>query len=696
MEQSSRSHTCRPRNLSAVTQSTASSIESRESFIPIGCRSKGSELEDSEADIPSQKPTKYGACKDEYRDMEKAENVDIDTDREVSLAHNEAMSKDSAITTMAGEEIVAVREIAKSDIQCSFSEAHDVSSATTIPAEIKPSTATSSSTTFEEDGSVSFHSSKDSDVMSLRDFAATEPANYRVKRLSVTTPEHGPTLRISEDAEKILMGAHPEGEDRDRELGAMARTSASNLPKSTAIMEQFKAFNERMIKGPTPLSRSTTSRSVSNLDSDLNPSSTTKLSAGDARMAGMNDPLGGSGAIDTRPTHSMGDEDPFVVGRRHLALDGSVAEHSLPNAGLEWPLRCANAPHPDLNTVQERASDDEDSWTSPLATAVVQNNGNEVTPIIKVPNNIPAAEGTQSIQRALNGVSEGRNHSLTVAKDSNVTRSTSQVEGHNRSPFPARISSRTQFKEMIQGRSNEDRRVPSRQSCSPRIPNRFAPVRSTSQSKAISTPPASIFTSGTVRKLDHSTSTNGASSLQERCAADSAKAQLSATKGMLSNFRGLFHKRSLENSDAAYTMGYGSSVVRRTAVVGKNGSPFPFSSGHLSSKTLSSGPSRRHNRVTPTAGDVGADQDTVNLIAAFDTPEPGETQDAERLAVQVLDSAMIERNAEKKAKLVQVSCNPWRLPLPQTVLLTIYGTAWSTHGSCCDSIQRCRKGRGTS
>ena len=304
MEQSSRSQMCRPPDLSAVTQSTASSIESRESFIPIGCRSKGSELEDNEADIPSQKPTKYGACKDEYRDMEKAENVDIDTDREVSLAHNEAMPKDSAITTMAGEEIVAVREIAKSDIQCSFSEAHDVGSAATIPAEIKPSTATSSSTAFEEDGSLSFHSSKDSDIMSLRDFAATEPANYRVKRLSVAAPEHGPTLRISEDAEKILMGAHPEDEDRDRELGAMARTSASDLPKSTAIKEQFKAFNERIIKGQTPLSRSTTSRSVSKLDSDLNPSSATELFAGDARMAGTNDPVAGSEAINTRPRHA--------------------------------------------------------------------------------------------------------------------------------------------------------------------------------------------------------------------------------------------------------------------------------------------------------------------------------------------------------------------------------------------------------
>jgi hypothetical protein len=656
MEQSSRSQTCRPSGLSAVTQSTASSTESRGSFIPIECPSKGSELEDSEADISSQKPTKYSACEDEYRDTEKAENVDIDTDREVSLAHNEAMPKDSAIPTTAGEEIVAVREIAKSDILCSFSEAHDVGGATTIQAEIQLSTATSSSTAFEEDGSFSFRSSKDSDIMSLRDFAATEPANYRVKRLLVAAPEHGPTLRISEDAEKILMGAHPEDEDRDRELGAMAKTSASDFPKSTTIKELFKEINERIIKGRTPLSRSTTSRLVGTLDNGLNPSGAIELFVGDARMAGTNDPVTGSEAIDTRPKLNIGDEDPFVVSRQHLPLDGSVAEHSPSNTDLGWPLRCASAPHPDLSTVPERASDDEDSWVSPLATAVAQDNGKEVTEIINVPNNTPAAEGTQSIQRALNGVPEGQNHSMNVAKDSNVTRSTSQVERHNRPPFPARISSRTQFKETIQDRNNEDRRVPSRQSGNPRIPNRFASVRSTSRSKAISISPASISTSGTVRNLDHSTSTNGASSLRERCAADSTQAQLPATKGMLSNFRELFHKRSLENSDAAYTMGYDGSVVHRTAVAGKNGSPFPFSSAHLSSKALSRGPSCRNNRVTPTAGGVGADRDTVNLTAAFGTPDLGETQDAERLAVQVLDSAMLERNAEKKTKLVQVSC----------------------------------------
>jgi hypothetical protein len=643
---------CRPPNLSAITQSTASSIESRESFVPIGCRPKGSVLEDSEVDIPSQKPTKYGACKDEYRDMEKAEDADIDTDCEISLVNNEAIPKDSAITTVTEKEMVAVREIAKSDILCSFSEAHDVGSTATIQAEIQPCTTTSSSTTFEEDGSLSFHSPEDSDIVSLQDFTAAEPANYRVKCLSVAAPGHGPTLRISEDAEKILLGTHPEDKGRDGELGAIVRTSASDLLKSTAIKEQFKAFNERIIKRQTPLSRSTTSRSLNKLNNDPNPSSTTEVFARDARMTGMNDPVAGSEAIATRCTLSVGDEDPFVVSRRHLPLDGPVAEHSLPNADLERPLRCANAPNLDLNTVQEHASEDECSWISPLATAVAVNNGKEVTPI-KVPNNTPAAEGARSINRALNGIPEVQTHSMNVAREPTVTRSTSQVERSSRPLFPTRSSSRKQFKEMIQDRNDEDRRVPGRQPNSTRIPNRFASVRSTSQSKAISVPSA---TSGTGHQLDHSTSTTGALSLREHRAANSARAQLSVTKGVLSNFRELFHKRSLENSGAASTVGYDSPVLRKTSTVGKNGSPFPFSSTPLSSKALSSSPSRHNNRVTPTPGGVGADRGTVNLTAAFDTPEPDETRGAERLAVQVLDSAMLERNAQKKAKLVQVSC----------------------------------------
>jgi hypothetical protein len=646
---------CRPPNLSAITQSTASSIESRESFVLIGCRPKGSVLEDSKVDIPSQKPTKYGACKDEYGDMEKAEDADIDTDREISLVNNEAIPKDSAITTVAEKEMVAVREIAKSDILCSFSEAHDVGSTATIQAGIQPCTTTSSSTAFEEDGSLSIHSPKDSDIVSLQDFAAAEPANYRVKCLSVAAPGHGPTLRISEDAEKILLGTHPEGKDRAGELGAIVRTSASDLLKSTAIKEQFKAFNERIIKRQMPLSRSTTSRSLNKLNNDLNPSSTTEVFARDARMTGMNDPVAGSEAIATQCTLSVGDEDPFVVSRRRLPLDGPVAEHSLPNADLERPLRCANAPNLDLNTVREHASEDECSWISPLATAVAVNKGKEVTPI-KVPNNTPAAEGARSINRALNGIPEVQTHSMNVAREPTVTRSTSQVERSSRPLFPTRSSSRKQFKEMIQDRNDEDRCVPGRQPNSTRIPNRFASVRPTSQSKVISVPPASIITSGTVHQLDHSTSTNGALSLREHRAANSARAQLSVTKGVLSNFRELFHKRSLENSGAASTVGYDSSALCKTSTVGKNGSPFPFSSTPLSSKALSSSPLRHNNRVTPTPGGVGAGRGTVNLTATFDKPEPGETQDAERLAVQILDSAMLERNAQKKAKLVQVSC----------------------------------------
>jgi hypothetical protein len=640
-------------DLRAVKQASASGTSTRKSHIPVRRQSKDSEPDESEGDVLVKKSAKHVSRKDEDKNSGNAEDADVDTDQRGSSAHHKVLLRNADIRLVEGEEIVSEPEVVKSDVPCSSPEPRDLGGATTVEAGNQPSTTTLSSTAFEEDESLSLNSQNDSEIVSLRDFAATEPTNYRVKRLSLAAPEHGPTLRISEEAEKILMGAHSEEENVGEELGTLNKSSTSDLRKSTVIKEQFKASKERILKGQLPLSRSTTSRSLSKLKTEPNPLTASESSASDAGAAGTDDAIAGSQANGSQLARSIGDEDPFIFGGR-LPLGGQVAEHSLLKDD-EWPLRCAEAPHPDLKTVSERASEEEDSWISPLATAITQTNEVTVTPTFKVPNDTPAMKDIRDLQKPLNGVPEVWNRPTAATKNPSVMHDTTTAEGHSTRPFPARVSSRTQFQELIQDRSDKDRPVLSHQSTSPRIPNRFASVRSTGQSKAISTTPASFSHTGTASRFGYNMSTSGASSLPERRAPDSAKAQLSATKGMLSNFRGLFQKRSLENTNAVSKTSNNVSVRRKNAVAGQSGIPFPFVSPPVSSKPLSAGPSRRNAQVTPTPNGIGGDRATNSISSASLTPESGEAQDAARLARQVLDSAVLETNAPKRAKLVQVS-----------------------------------------
>lgn len=644
-ESSSRSRVLELPDLVAVKQATAISIESRKSFIPIRRQFKESEREDSEADVFPRKLPKHGSRKDENGDTEKAEDADIDTDHEAALVHHK--NAGSGAVEHSGLEVA---KLSKSNVLGSSVQVRDVCSGTKIQAELEPLATTSSSTALEEGESLYPGSPNDSDLISLRDFTATEPVNYRIKRLSHAAPERGPTLRISEDAEMILLGADSEEESAGRELGARKTSSTADLRKSTMIKEQLKASKDRILKGNLPLSRSTTSRSLSKFDTKLNPSTDGEPGPDDSGTIDANSARAGSDANSSQETQNIRDKDPFV-GSGYLSLRRSVTEHHQLDNDTDWTLRCAGAPHLDLNTVSEHASEEEDSWIAPLAAGVAQNDDDVGTPVPKVPNNSPTTGNLEILQRASNRFTHVQNMLIDATESSDAAHSTTQIEAS----FPPRISSRTQFQEMVQEWSDEDQHSRSLHSAGPGIPNRFDSIQSLSQLKVISNAPTVVTRSETERRLDYNTSTNSPSSLQCLRTPHSTNSQLSTTKGVLSNFRGLFHKQSLETAAAGSITNDNPSSRRKNTVVGKIGSPLPFLGTPVPSKPLSRDQSRRNNRTITTLRELGGDRGIDSVLPAYDSPDQGEMQVAERLAVQVLDSAMLETNAQKKAELVQVS-----------------------------------------
>jgi hypothetical protein len=644
-------------DLMAAKQITASGASTRKSHIPIRKQSKDSEPEENEVDVLVKGSATYVTRKDEDRSFEVAEDADIDSEHKTHSMHCKSVTKSSGISKVKDEDIARELEAVKLRISCSPQQ-NGSRSATGTQDEIRPCTTTLSSTAFEDNASLSSSSPKNSDIISLQEFITTEPPNYRVKRLSLAAPEHGPTLRIADDAEKVLLGAHSDEEDNvGEDLRAVKAGNAPDLWTAAVLKEQLKVSKERIFKGHLPLTQSTTSRSMSKLDTEQNQLIAAECCVGGARMENINNAIAGSESHGGRPARRMGNEDPFVVDES-LALGGHADEPCLPK-DQRWPLTCVEATNPDLKTVSERLSDEENSWISPLATSDSQSKDPAVMLTSGGPKNTNATDicGHRQPSDAVPGVQTPMPAQVKKSKDPCGTDS---AEGHSRKPFPTRISSRKQFREMIQDMSDQDRPAPRHPSTDPQIPNRFASVRSRNQLNIISTPIAPFTLSENEHRSDLNTAKHGSSSLlrPRRAVINSAKTQPSTTKGMLSNFRGLFHKRSLENTDAVSAMSNGSSVRRKNPIIGKNGSPFPFISNAVSSTPPPPRLLHAKPRLTPTRSGIGSERAADGVSPEFAPPEWGESQRAERLAVQVLDSALLETNTKKRVQLGQVSCKP--------------------------------------
>ena len=296
---------------------------------------------------------------------------------------------------------------------------------------------------------------------------------------------------------------------------------------------------ERILKVHLPLSRSTTSRSLSKPDKALNALAVTEPSVDASRTACAYGTVAGSNTNDSQLKRSMHEDDPFIVGE-HPPLREFVAER---DHEPERPLAGVLKQHVKISRQVWNVSPRKKSFGYHLLLLRLhRTTRKQPQQIFQVRGNLPVPKDVQDLQKPTNGASEVQNRLTAATKNSDAAQSTIQTIVQSLPQFPARVSSRKQFQRTIRDPTDRAQSFPLRQSSIPGISNRFDSFRSAIQSKAS---PASVSRPEPIRGLDYSTSTNGASSQRERRAPESVKAQLSATKGMLSNFRGMFHKRCL-------------------------------------------------------------------------------------------------------------------------------------------------------
>ena len=140
-------------------------------------------------------------------------------------------------------------------------------------------------------------------------------------------------------------------------------------------------------------------------------------------------------------------------------------------------------------------------------------------------------------------------------------------------------------------------------------------------------------------------------STRNSVARESNKSQASMTKGMLHNIKGLFHKRSSDETFGSLTKN--GKKKKRKASVSSNGSPFPpISEVHpVHRPTLSSVRRSKANGAKTPLQELST---TAPPPPPLNSPSPAERATTPPMAMQLLDSARKEQSSPKKERLLEL------------------------------------------
>lgn len=471
---------------------------------------------------------------------------------------------------------------------------------------------------------------------------------YHIKRLSVASPENGPTLKISPDAERLIMGV-----ETDKESGSKYKTF-----KGKDLHDSFKTSNFRR--------RSSGTESMAELKKRLErPSSSQGLSQSASRSGLVSKEsrekkvrsaeLSYSLATDHLHQHSSKPKTPLT--RKSTDIHGADDPFFDAHSTLEQDQATMANPtvrHKEPISNEEKVKIEEASWISPLPNK--QHDLSDGKEVLAVYSALPTQQARQSS-------GSGPDHKYSIIES--PAKEAADVE-----QMPS--------EKMSNGKENAEKPLPStpeqyRESSNstsssfpPRSSSRNIPPDYTFRGSAKPSPTSALEGGDpTSKEFLHRHNQLGASkghasspvdisqatgSKRDSAARDSSKSQSSMSKGMLSNIRGLFHKRASDNE--TYSM-RSSKKYKPSTSMASSESPFlPISEIHpIHRPTLSSS-----NRSV-VKGQKPTQLDTIIKTPAtpsFVSPLPSEISVTTTLAMQLLDSARTERSSPKKERALEL------------------------------------------
>ena len=480
-------------------------------------------------------------------------------------------------------------------------------------------------------------------VAGLEAIEESPKQDFHIKRLSLASPELGPTLKIAKSADRVIMGSGSDKENQQESklknsLSQRRAFSKSNSQQTIQGLESAKTLIKNSKRPSTSQGLPASSR-TGLVSKEVRGRKAKSADLCESLSTNHLRPQSIESKSQFRHINSKVSlmDDPFFDARSHNEQDKTASE-----ASTVFETKHASS----------NQSVDEEPWISPMFNNQDHSSGSKADPVSaekavashESPDDEPIAEKHHSASVNL------PNESIEVIHEQ------SKIPLYYKKAITVQIPSTPQ-KELRQFGSSKSSSFPPRSSSHAITPDYTLDGSSTKSSVS----PLAIKNSENFLARQNKLGTSkGFPSAQlefgdglfkrESAAQESFKSQGSLTKGMLSNFRGLFHKRS---PDQGLLSSYRLNKKSKPKVsIGANESPFPPASEihpiyrpTLCSKNRSTAHLRNsalnNNIKTPTT-------------PSFASPMPSDISTTTSLALQLFESVRTESSSPKKERTLEM------------------------------------------
>lgn len=459
---------------------------------------------------------------------------------------------------------------------------------------------------------------------------------YQTKRLSMNSPEHGPTLKISPSADRLIMGTEsdkenePDSKTKKKRYGFMSSESRS----SSKIRAPARSSN-KPVENPRPSSSQGVPLSASRpklVDVETREKKVRSADVGACLSIGHLSRLSGkeTPSSSRKNTDASSSDDPFFdtkssLSKRISRITGTEKEPLLQDDLLAHDSQSWVEP------VQHHLSQTENGDASLLPADVQSMFTHDEVDVPSQRESLPTASQNKVESPEAPPILE---HMVTKAMEptpSTPNQANTSAGTEKSGSLPPRSSSRTAHPNFTAKKLSPT---------SPLGNKEHVPQGFTDRQNRL----GSLGGHGTsqVELVIPSKRTS--------IAQESNKSHGSVSKGVLSKFGGLFHKR---NSDEPNAPLKSSKKSKQKLSITTNGSPFPpISEVHpIHRPTLSS--MRRANGNAPKSPlpDLALNGTST---PTFNSPLPTEVSTTTTVAMQILESARKERSSPKKERLLEL------------------------------------------
>ncbi|KAL8995392.1 MAG: hypothetical protein Q9169_004869 [Polycauliona sp. 2 TL-2023] len=507
-------------------------------------------------------------------------------------------------------------------------------------------------------------------------------STIRSKRISNGSPTFGPMLKISSSADRLIMGT---GESK-KDTRPLLKKRSKDLFRA-AVTNEHKNVNKDAM--PTDQPKNKTSRPISNqelADKRQRPRNETAPSVPRASKVNSID-LGNSSAVSESKGEAKAEPSPGHLGDISKSRSSSATDDPFFDAVEQRKSQA------EMDKRLENGVEIDEAVCSTEPEVSISSAKDSVTLVGGAPPVVPAflpetlqhqlnnADGLSGFVRA-DEVKErkaGYSSHRVDTDNQQATNSTAPLTPiHNTgadaktplSTFPPRSSSRMQHPDYTLDESAQSSPISSLDRAAMGLQHKISTTDfAESQPQDIDSLSQPINNGATTSHRGLPLGSPGnviatrkntqamqitladAGSKRNSTARITHKSQSSVSKGLMSNFRGLFHKRTSDVSEAPSLRSNTKSSKRPT--VNSHGSPFPSMSNiHPVYRPTQASINRNNATGQRTSGN--SLMSTAPGTPTFNSPLPTEISTTTSLAMQILESARKENSSPKKERLLSL------------------------------------------